>query len=85
MMDMDNVLGWDITNGKLYRKFTFNDFSEAFGFMTRVAFLAEMCDHHPSWHNQYNVVEIWLTTYDAGNTITEKDKKLALSINAILK
>ena len=75
---------WQEKEDKLYRKFTFKDFSEAFSFMTRVAFLAEKADHHPEWKNVYNTVEIWLSTHDAGNVITEKDKKLAKEIDGLI-
>lgn len=68
---------------KLYANFSFDDFSEAFAFMTRVAFAAEKMNHHPEWKNVYNTVEIWLTTHDAGNTITDKDRKLAKAIEQI--
>jgi 4a-hydroxytetrahydrobiopterin dehydratase len=73
---------WKEENNSLYRKFQFNDFSEAFAFMTRVALIAEKMDHHPKWTNVYNTVEIWLSTHDAGNTVTEKDQKLAKKIDA---
>ncbi|UBM59447.1 4a-hydroxytetrahydrobiopterin dehydratase [Marinilongibacter aquaticus] len=69
----------------LYRKFTFSDFSEAFAFMTRVAILAEKYNHHPTWSNTYNVVEISLTTHDAGNKVTEKDKHLAKEIEKLIQ
>ena len=74
---------WKEENNTLYRKFEFADFSEAFAFMTRVAIEAEKMDHHPLWTNVYNKVEIWLSTHDAGNTITQKDRKLADRIEAI--
>ena len=74
---------WKEENNKLYRKFVFKDFIGAFSFMTSVAILAEKADHHPTITNTYNVVEVWLTTHDKGNTITEKDKKLALKIDNI--
>ena len=57
---------WVIEQHKLYRLFTFADFVEAFGFMSRVALLAEAMDHHPEWSNVYNRVEIFLTTHDSG-------------------
>ncbi len=76
---------WKEEDNKLYQKFTFADFSEAFAFMTRVALEAEKMDHHPLWTNIYNEVEIWLSTHDAGNTVTEKDKKLSKAIDKILK
>ena len=75
---------WQETENTLYRKFSFTDFSEAFAFMTRVAFLAESMNHHPSWSNVWNTVEIWLNTHDAGNIITEKDRKLAAAIDKLL-
>ena len=75
---------WTETNNTLYRKFVFRDFSEAFAFMTRVALAAEKMNHHPLWTNVYNTVEIWFSTHDAGNTVTEKDKKLAEKIDALL-
>ncbi|MCA6450042.1 MAG: 4a-hydroxytetrahydrobiopterin dehydratase [Chitinophagaceae bacterium] len=75
---------WTEENNALYRKFVFNDFSEAFAFMTRVAIEAEKADHHPRWTNVWNTVEIWLNTHDAGNTITEKDRALARKIEGLL-
>ena len=74
---------WKEDNNKLYRKFQFKNFSEAFGFMTRVALAAEKMDHHPLWTNVYNTVEIWLNTHDAGDVITEKDHKLAALIDKL--
>lgn len=74
---------WTEKNNKLTRTFKFTDFQEAFAFMTRVAFLAEKLNHHPNWSNIYNTVEIELTTHDEGNTITEKDRKLAEAIDKI--
>ena len=75
---------WTEINNKLYRKFEFNNFSEAFAFMTRVAMEAEKMNHHPLWTNVWNTVEIWLSTHDAGDVVTEKDKKLAEKINKLL-
>lgn len=75
---------WQETNNTLYRKFEFKDFSEAFAFMTRVALLAEKLNHHPRWTNVWNTVEVWLNTHDAGNTVTDKDRKLAAKIDALL-
>lgn len=76
--------GWSETGNKLYRKFQFKDFSEAFAFMTRVALEAQKMDHHPLWTNVYNTVEIWLSTHDAGDVVTDKDRKLAKKIDALL-
>ncbi|MDX1937300.1 MAG: 4a-hydroxytetrahydrobiopterin dehydratase [Flavihumibacter sp.] len=75
---------WTEQNNTLYRKFQFADFSEAFAFMTRVAIEAEKMNHHPLWTNVWNQVEIWLSTHDAGNTVTDKDRKLAAKIDALL-
>jgi len=75
---------WTEADNKLYRKFQFADFSEAFAFMTRVALLAEKANHHPEWKNVWNTVEIWLSTHDAGDVVTDKDRKLAAKIDALL-
>ncbi len=74
---------WKEADNKLYRKFEFKDFSAAFAFMTRVALAAEKMDHHPLWTNVYNTVEVWLSTHDAGDIVTDKDRKLAKKIDAI--
>lgn len=74
---------WQETDNKLYRKFEFRNFSEAFAFMTRVAMEAEKMDHHPLWTNVYNKVEIWLSTHDEGDVVTGKDRTLAQKIDAI--
>lgn len=76
---------WQEIDNKLYRKFQFANFSEAFGFMTRVAIEAEKMDHHPYWTNVWNTVEIWLSTHDAGNVVTAKDHELARRIDALLQ
>ena len=75
---------WEEKNNTLYRKFQFKDFSEAFAFMTRVALAAEKMDHHPNWTNVYNTVEISLNTHSAGGVVTEKDRKLAKLIDAMV-
>ena len=75
---------WEEKENKLYKKFEFKNFSEAFAFMTRVALAAEKMDHHPLWTNVYNKVEIWLNTHDAGDVVTDKDKKLAEQIDALV-
>lgn len=74
---------WKEIEKHLYRKFTFTNFPEAFAFMTRVAFEAEKRDHHPTWTNTYNVVEIWLNTHSAGNIVTSKDRELAEAIDKL--
>jgi 4a-hydroxytetrahydrobiopterin dehydratase len=75
---------WEETPEFLYRKIEFKDFNQAFSFMTSVALVAEKMDHHPKWSNVWNTVEIWLSTHDAGNVVTEKDRKLAHKIDNIL-
>ena len=75
---------WQEKNNKLYRKFQFKDFSEAFAFMIRVALEAEKMDHHPLWTNVYNSVEIWLSTHSAGDVVTNKDKQLAEKIDDLV-
>ena len=75
---------WTEENNKLRKTFKFKDFPEAFAFMTRVAFLAEKMNHHPDWRNVYNTVEISLYTHDAGNTVTDKDRKLASEIDKLI-
>jgi 4a-hydroxytetrahydrobiopterin dehydratase len=76
---------WTATrDGKaIARSFRFADFNEAFGFMTRVALLADKADHHPEWSNVYNRVQIELTTHDA-NGLSQRDAALAKAIDALL-
>ena len=74
---------WKKANNKLTAKFEFNDFAEAFSFMTEVAFHAEKQNHHPEWSNVWNTVNINLCTHDAGNIVTVKDEKLADTISRI--
>ena len=74
---------WCLKNEKLYREFSFENFVQAFGFMTSVALLAESMNHHPEWFNVYNKVEIYLTTHDAGG-VSEKDFALIKGIERIL-
>jgi len=75
---------WEEKDNKLYKKFEFKNFSEAFAFMTRVALEAEKMDHHPFWSNVWNTVEIWLNTHSAGNIVTEKDRILAKKIDSLI-
>jgi 4a-hydroxytetrahydrobiopterin dehydratase len=77
---------WSQTEGRdaIHRSFRFADFSEAWGFMARVALLAEAQQHHPEWSNVYNRVEITLTTHDAGG-LSANDVTLAKSIDAIIR
>ncbi len=74
--------GWAVESGKLHREFQFENFVEAFGFMSRAALVAEKMDHHPEWFNVYNRVEITLTTHDAGG-VSERDVALARFIDSI--
>ena len=74
---------WKEEDNQLKRSFKFKNFVEAFTFMTQVAFLAEKMQHHPNWSNSYDKVEISLYTHDSNNSITEKDRKLAIEIDKI--
>lgn len=76
---------WELAReGKaIARTFRFKDFSEAWGFMNRVALIAEVQDHHPEWFNVYNRVEITLTTHDAGG-LSARDAKMAAAVDALL-
>ncbi len=75
---------WKETNNQLVRSFEFKNFVQAFSFMTRVAIVAEKMNHHPWWSNVYNTVEIRLSTHDAGDVVTDKDRKLAEEIDKLL-
>jgi 4a-hydroxytetrahydrobiopterin dehydratase len=81
---MSKLKGWSDVPGRdaITRTFTFKDFNEAFGFMTRVALIAEKNDHHPEWRNVYKTVEVVLSTHDA-NGVTAKDIALAEAMNSI--
>ena len=72
--------GWSLRDEKLYREYQFADFVEAFGFMSRVALVAERMNHHPEWSNIYNRVTVRLATHDAGG-ITDQDIRLAAAMN----
>jgi 4a-hydroxytetrahydrobiopterin dehydratase len=78
--------GWSETPGReaIGRAFTFKDFNEAFGFMSRAALVAEKHDHHPEWRNVYKTVEVVLATHDAGG-VTRLDIQLAMAMNAIAR
>lgn len=81
---LQDLPGWSETPGReaIGRTFKFRDFSEAFGFMTRVALAAEKADHHPEWRNVYNTVEVVMATHDAGG-VTMRDIALARTMNAL--
>lgn len=74
---------WKVESNKLVREYSFKDFIEAFGFMTKVALVAQQANHHPEWSNVFNKVKIQLTTHDAGG-ITEKDFDLAIEIENLI-
>jgi ribonuclease HI/pterin-4a-carbinolamine dehydratase len=78
MLDM-----WKEKDKALYKKFEFKDFKQAFAFMQSVAAEAEKLQHHPRWQNEWNVVEIWLSTHEAGSAITDKDRALAKAVDVI--
>lgn len=81
---LETLPGWELRAGRLRRTFRFADFSEAFGFMTRAALVAEKLDHHPEWSNVYATVIVDLVTHDADG-ITALDVRLAAEMNAIAR
>jgi 4a-hydroxytetrahydrobiopterin dehydratase len=83
MTETIEVAGWENTGDHLHREFEFKDFVEAFGFMSRVAILAEKANHHPEWSNVWNKVSIELTSHDAGG-LTDRDRDLATAINKLV-
>lgn len=83
---LDDLPHWDLDDERdaLVRSFKFEDFSEAFAFMTRVAMLAEKADHHPEWSNVWNRVDILLTTHDADG-LSRRDVAMAMAIDAMVE
>jgi 4a-hydroxytetrahydrobiopterin dehydratase len=81
---LQGIPGWSEVSGReaIARTFTFKDFNEAFGFMSRAALVAEKSDHHPEWRNVYRTVEVLLSTHDADG-VTQRDIDLAKAMNAI--
>ena len=77
-------MNWTNEKNRLKKTFVFKDFVEAFGFMTKVAMVAEKMNHHPTWSNTWNTVSFELSTHDAGNVVTEKDRKLAEEIDRLV-
>jgi 4a-hydroxytetrahydrobiopterin dehydratase len=77
-------MSWKEVDNRLTKTFTFKDFNQAFGFMTRVALIAEKMNHHPTWTNTWNTVSFELSTHDAGDRVTERDKKLAEAIDKLI-
>ena len=80
--ELKNLKGWEMVNNKLHKKFEFDDFNQAFGFMTRAAMHIEKMNHHPEWFNVYNKIIVDLTTHDAGG-ITQNDITLARILNSL--
>ena len=78
-------MDWKHENNRLKKEFKFKDFTDAFGFMARVAIIAEKMNHHPTWTNTYNTVSFELSTHDAGDIVTEKDRSLAKAIDDLYK
>lgn len=76
---------WIVENNRLKKTFKFKDFTEAFGFMTKVAIMAEKMNHHPTWTNSWNTVSFELSTHDAGDIVTDKDRTLAKAIDQFVK
>lgn len=77
-------MAWKEIDNKLTNTFKFKDFNDAFGFMTRVALIAEKMDHHPTWTNTWNTVKFELSTHDAGDKVTDRDRKLADAIDRLI-
>ena len=80
--ELSGLSGWSVVNGKLHKDFVFDDFVEAFGFMTRAAIHIEKMNHHPEWFNVYNKLSVDLATHDAGG-ITQNDIVLARTLNSL--
>ena len=80
---LKDLAGWSIANGKLHKEFIFDDFGQAFDFMTRAVSHIDKMNHHPEWFNVYNKVIVDLMTHDAGG-ITENDINLAKVLNSLL-
>lgn len=79
---LQELAGWSLSNGKLHKEFKFRDFVEAFGFMSRVALIAERLNHHPEWCNVYSGVTIDLTTHDVGG-VSKRDIEFATEVEAL--
>jgi len=80
--ELKNLAGWSVVNNKIHKEFEFDDFNQAFGFMTRAAMYIEKMNHHPEWFNVYNKIVVDLTTHDAGG-ITQNDINLAKILNSL--
>jgi len=80
--ELKNLKGWTVVNNKIHKEFQFDDFNQAFGFMTRAAMNIEKMNHHPEWFNVYNKIIVDLTTHDAGG-VTQNDIDLAKILNSL--
>jgi 4a-hydroxytetrahydrobiopterin dehydratase len=80
--ELKSLKGWTVVNNKMHKEFEFDDFNQAFGFMTRAAMHIEKMNHHPEWFNVYNRIVVDLTTHDAGG-ITQNDITLAKILNSL--
>jgi len=80
--ELKKLSGWSLKNDKLHKEFQFDNFNQAFGFMTRAAMEIEKMNHHPEWFNVYNRITVELTTHDAGG-ITDNDVNLARILNSL--
>jgi 4a-hydroxytetrahydrobiopterin dehydratase len=81
---VSKLKNWSVRSGKLHAEFRFDDFVEAFSFMTKVALAAEAAQHHPDWSNVYNKVTIDLVTHDAGDAISQNDIDMARKIDGFV-
>ena len=81
---LERLGGWSLSHGKLHKKFSFKNFVEAFGFMSRTALIAERLNHHPEWFNGYGTVIIDLTTHDVGG-ISTRDVEFAVEVEGLLR
>ena len=81
--ELKKLSGWDVKDGKLHKEFQFDNFNQAFGFMTRAAMEIEKMNHHPEWFNVYNRITVDLTTHEAGG-ITNNDVNLAKILNSLV-
>jgi 4a-hydroxytetrahydrobiopterin dehydratase len=80
---LSRLNGWELKDGKLHKTFTFADFVQAWGFMSRAALIAQAMDHHPEWFNVYSTVRVDLSTHDAGG-VTALDVELARKMDALI-
>ena len=81
--ELKKLTGWNVKDAKLHKEFQFDNFNQAFGFMTRAAMEIEKMNHHPEWFNVYNRITVDLTTHEAGG-ITNNDVNLARILNSLL-